>query len=151
MVMPALLGHWEMPCTRQLCLSEAGFFIRKTPWLSGKSGQGFAESKVYSACFYSAFYPRRLVSETAGNESVGCFFHADSQKASECVLQDRNYFSDPDHDRNVYPGALFLSVPVPDGSCVCNNADFPVSIVSQRPLKMSFQMRRLQETLPCTS
>ena len=58
----------------------------------------------------------------SGHEPMGRIFHADCGKTAWSHLQDRHYPADPDHDRNVHPGTVFLPVPLPNGRNFCYNA-----------------------------
>ena len=86
-----------------------------------------------------------------GYEPLGRFFHAYSTETSQYFLQDRDHSADPDPDRHVHTGKIFLSVFVSDGSNFCHDAHSAICIIQKEPGKMPGKMRSLQEKVPGTS
>lgn len=69
-----------------LFIRQKIFHKKRPPWLSGKNSESASESKIHSSGLFDAFHTERMVCKSSGHESVGCFFHADRRKTSECFL-----------------------------------------------------------------
>ena len=69
-----------------LFIRQKIFHQERPPWLSGKSSESTSESKIHSSGFFAVVDIDRMVCKSSGHESVGCFFHADRRKTSECFL-----------------------------------------------------------------